>query len=380
MSVQIPDPQLHPEVAKNQHLVPQCYMREWSYNGKDSVWIYDKAALFNPEHPEQSKWSITSKKTDKINSIDYFHDTNAGSFYMPEDALSELFGFLQPFSISLNGTPLDSLEKLNMYYSEFANWKICNPDGSEVTLSDRQKIQSYLDKSRYTYIETQWSRKYENTWRQDITALEQKVRALKIQATTGIPATQGITSDDLNAIIEYLIIFDWRSQNGAWVIDDTLDMFVGIIPEEIMNAPVSTSSSADQFHKEDVTFKDQLRHQMLLRYFDSFLRNDSGTLREVIDITSDRLSVCFCLTDPTYPFITSDKPAYLYTRPDGWKEYVFVARPTMLISMGRGNKGEYHICDLSHDEVDTYNKATADQGTMLIVPSNTFPISSLLTT
>ena len=32
----------HPEVAKNQHLVPQTYMSAWSYNNGDSVWVYDK--------------------------------------------------------------------------------------------------------------------------------------------------------------------------------------------------------------------------------------------------------------------------------------------------------------------------------------------------
>ena len=99
MAVQIPVPQLHPEVAVNQHLVPQCYMREWSYNGRNSVWIYDKATHFNSKHPEQSDWSITSTKTDKINSLDYFHDTRAGDFYMPEEGLDELFGFLTPYTI-----------------------------------------------------------------------------------------------------------------------------------------------------------------------------------------------------------------------------------------------------------------------------------------
>lgn len=376
MKVQIPAPQLHPEVAKNQHLVSQCYMREWSYNGRDSVWIYDKATRFNADHPEQSDWCITSKKTSKINSIDYFYDTKAGDFYMPDEALNELFGFLQPFSISLNGASLDTLEKLNMNYSEFANWEIYY-DGNEVAPSDRQKIQEYLDKSRYSYIETAWSLKYENTWRQDISNLEQKLRTLKATSPSGVSATSLVTADDLKNIIEYMVIFDWRCLDGAWAMDNVLDTFAGIVPE-IMNAPIPMSTGAVTLHKEDITIKDQFRHQLLLKYFDSLLRNNDGPLREVIDITADKLSARFCLTDASHPFITSDKPVYLYTRPDTFREYVFVARPTMLISLGRGNKSEFIVHNLSRSEVDAYNKAMANQGTTLILPANTFPIQSLL--
>lgn len=376
MEVQIPAPQLHLEVAKNQHLVSQCYMREWSYNGRDSVWIYDKATRFNADHPEQSDWGITSKKTSKINSIDYFYDTKAGDFYMPDEALNELFGFLQPFSISLNGASLDTLEKLNMNYSEFANWEIYY-DGNEVAPSDRQKIQEYLDKSRYSYIETAWSHKYENTWRQDISNLEQKLRTLKATSPSGVSATTLVTADDLKKIIEYMVIFDWRCLGGAWAMDNVLDTFAGIVPE-IMNAPIPMSSGAVTLHKEDITIKDQFRHQLLLKYFDSLLRNNDGPLREVIDITVKNLSVRFCLADASHPFITSDKPVYLYTRSDTFQEYVFVARPTMLISLGRGNKSEFIVHNLSCSEVDAYNKAMANQGLTLILPSNTFPISSLL--
>lgn len=377
MAVQIPDPQLHPEVAVNQHLVPQCYMREWSYNGKNSVWIYDKATQFNSEHPEQSDWSITSTKTDKINSLNYFHDTKAGDFYMPEEGLKELFGFLTPYTISLNGVPLDTLEKLNKNYGNFANWKICNPDGSEISPTDRQKIQAHLEGSRYTYIETQWSRQYENYWRKDIAALELRLRTLKAQQQTGALRNSVITADDLKTIIECMIIFEWRCRDGYWAFNDVLDTLASIVPE-IMNAPIPPAETANQLHAEDVTFKDQIRHQLLLKNYDELLRNNSGLLKKTIDKTVDTLSVCFCLTDDVHPFITSEKPTYVYTRHDAQKEYVFVARPTLLVLLGRGAKTDFFIRNLTPDEVDVYNKATATQGNLLIVPSNAFPISKLL--
>ena len=59
----IPSPKLHPEVAINQHLVPQCYMRQWSYNRNKSVWIFDKNAKLDGE---KTDWRIESKKIEKI--------------------------------------------------------------------------------------------------------------------------------------------------------------------------------------------------------------------------------------------------------------------------------------------------------------------------
>ena len=58
MGIVIPEPNIHPDVAINQHLVPQCYMREWSYNNGNSVWVYNKEEHFNEESPEKSNWTI----------------------------------------------------------------------------------------------------------------------------------------------------------------------------------------------------------------------------------------------------------------------------------------------------------------------------------
>ena len=69
---------------------------------------------------------------------------------------------------------------------------------------------------------------------------------------------------------------------------------------------------------------------------------------------------------------------YIRLRSDDQLEYVFVARPTLLVLLGRGDKTGFLIRNPTSDEVDVYNQATATQGNLLIVPSNTFPISKLL--
>ena len=75
----------HPEVAKNQHLVPQTYMSAWSYNNGDSVWVYDKN---NAKHPDKNGIpAVRSRSIEKINCINNYHDIKAGDFFTTEAAL-----------------------------------------------------------------------------------------------------------------------------------------------------------------------------------------------------------------------------------------------------------------------------------------------------
>ena len=47
----------------------------------------------------------------------------------------------------------------------------------------------------------------------------------------------------------------------------------------------------------------------------------------------------FILTDAKHPFVTSERTVFMNILDNGQKEHIFVALPTMLISMGRGDKG-----------------------------------------
>ena len=42
MNIEIPKANTHRDVAKEQHLVPRTYMRKWSYNNSDSIYVFDK--------------------------------------------------------------------------------------------------------------------------------------------------------------------------------------------------------------------------------------------------------------------------------------------------------------------------------------------------
>jgi hypothetical protein len=41
----IPIPEKHDDAAVNQHLVPRCYMKEWTHNAaKNKIWLYKKVS------------------------------------------------------------------------------------------------------------------------------------------------------------------------------------------------------------------------------------------------------------------------------------------------------------------------------------------------
>lgn len=377
MSVFIPSPNIHADVAINQHLVPQCYMREWSYNGGKSVWIYKKKEQLTEDYPEHKRWKIESKSTKKINALDNFHDLKAGSPYLPEEAMEEIYGFLLKFDISIEGETIDTLEKINQHYFEFENWNIADSDGRAITADEKKQIALCLKESRYTYIETEWAKTYENNWRTYITAIEQKVRNLKASVLPEITEPQqgdGISKNDIELLMKYLIIYDWRSFQGNEYFNQAFEYVESVLPE-LRNIEIPESS---RLHPEDTTVMEEIKHNIRLKYFIDFLKNDTGMIRTFIEMYKENLEICFYLTDSSYPFITSNTPAFIINREDGLKEHVLVALPTMLIALGRGAVNQFIISNLNHEEVDYYNKKIANHGDILIVPSESYDVASLL--
>ena len=113
MNIVIPKANTHSDVAKEQHLVPRTYMRQWSYNNTDSIYIFNK---------RQKEKAVQPANVNSINYIVGFHDIKAGDMFVPDEALEELFGFVsrqcKVIYEGSNGKRLVS-EKLDAGYSEY---------------------------------------------------------------------------------------------------------------------------------------------------------------------------------------------------------------------------------------------------------------------
>ncbi|AOZ95937.1 hypothetical protein bhn_I0903 [Butyrivibrio hungatei] len=63
----IPEPINHKETAINQHLVPRCYMKAWTYNtAQSSVWLYKSNGQFTDLELSSENTFISFKSKNKL--------------------------------------------------------------------------------------------------------------------------------------------------------------------------------------------------------------------------------------------------------------------------------------------------------------------------
>lgn len=227
------------KVAKIQHLIPQTYMRPWCYSG-DSVWTIDK---------KDNAYQIRTRNIEKINTVNFHYDIKAGDLYTTAQSLKYIFGFLDDYEIYFEGTKLDH-NTMNRNYYNIERWDILKPDGKPTNKKERNLIKDTLQKARYTFIETEWSKQYENSWSTFILEIERKVVSMKAGGK------DQLTSFDMEMLMKYLIMFDWRSKIGNSILDEIFDFFCGVFPE----FRITAIPRDDRVHQEDQTIIDEIRN------------------------------------------------------------------------------------------------------------------------
>lgn len=362
LNITIPPANTHSDVAKEQHLVPRTYMRQWSYNNADSIYIFEKSKVDKGIH---------SANVDNINYLVGYHDIKAGDIFVPEEALSELFGFwASQCLVYFEGEELDSLRKLNDKFYEFDSWEIKDKEGVLATKKEKNEIKRTIMQSRYTFIETEWCYQYEDSWTEFITALEKKIRSneLKVLAKPVI-----LSADELAKLMEYIIVFDFRSIGGnAWIkhiIDD-------ILPEEIDLLDIPPKERIHSFNK---TAGEEFRHASIIKAFYEYLKNKNGKIRLILDKYMANIGIRICLSDENMPFITSELPSQVVRNLDGQNEHIFVATPTMLITTYKtDNTNRYTVEYLKRKYVNRYNKYIAKNSNVIITKDDSVSIDKLL--
>lgn len=379
MAVTIPKPLLKNadpmNVAVNQHMIPRCYMKAWGYNKKKtSVWIYDKEKSYSKSLFHTTDWKICSKPTEKINAIDNFHDLKAGSIYLPPDALREIFEpLLSIVCVQLDGDSLDTEEKLWKGYRQFDRWVVTDMLGTPLTEDELDDLKIYFRDSRYTFVETEWSYTYENDWHNFINSFEAKVRRNNVDKRMGKNITDAITKDEIDKLMRYAVIYNFRSVEGSEEFNkilESVDIYQCL--KEV------TIPKTERIHSDDKTAADEFRHAKRVKDFIDFLKFDTGTLKTFLLAYEKNLEPYIWLTDSGNPFITSNEPSFTYIRKDKLKEMIFVASPTMLVSFIKGCGNNYYVEDASDEKVKEYNKVIAERGNIIIVPNQNYDIQSLL--
>lgn len=368
----IPKPNTHDDVAMNQHLIPRCYMKAWKHNsGKDpKVWLFDKGVDYCESNPENSNWTLKSISTKKLMAKNGFHDIKAGSPYMPDEALHEIYDDILQFNVVCDGKALDSPELLNQYFYDFDKWKIKDTSGIEFTEDEKRHLKEYFNNSRWTFVETEWANTYENNWGQFIQSIENKIKQAYANRKTSTSCS--VTQGELNTLMKYCMIFNWRSNTGNEILNSVYD-FVPFIDK----LKKITIPEAERTYEDDVTAYDQMKHASIIKAFVDYLQSDSGKMKTIESAFMQRMAPDFLITDDTNPFITSDVPSFTRDRADGLKDMIFVATPTLAIRYGRGEVGKFKVSKLSQNEVLEYNKSIAKYGSKLIIKNQNYDVKKL---
>jgi len=344
----IPKANTHPDVAKEQHLVPRTYMREWSFNGTDSIWIFDKREN-----------SIQVQNINRINYKTGFHDIKAGDVFVPEDALQEIFGFLKDYRIELEGKKLSTLYELNRNYCEYDKWDIYDDENNIAPKKIKNEIKRVIDQSRYTFIETEWCYQFEDNWTNYIHKLEGKVRC-KLSVNPFIP-----TEEEQEELMQYLLIYDFRNIKGNAWINSLIDESV---PQEIANIEVPHD---ERIHKFNETIGDEFKHGIRIKMFYEFLKMRQGKIPLMLKKYQKNLGIQICLTNRAVPFMTCETPSMMIRRiEDNRCQHIFVATPTMLITTFKTRHASYSTRYLSPKEVKRYNQYIIKNGTSIITLKN----------
>ncbi|MCM1009061.1 MAG: DUF4238 domain-containing protein [Ruminococcus flavefaciens] len=366
----IPIANKHNDTAVHQHLVPQCYMREWSYNSnKTSVWVYERNCNVTDVSVDKISAICSSKPISNINYIDNYYDIKAGCYSMPQEALDEIFGPTMHLKVTLNGELLDTEKKRNDKFLLFDEWVITDCYNNLITEDETKELKKYFSEARFVFIEKEWSKQYENHWRAYIKDFEGKIRKAKACNTSG----NIITNEMLSEVVKFLIIFDIRGFSSNEFIINGIDRILDLFSTELYNMQLADD---DKMHPIENTVKESFKHQFILKMCYDILKNNTGLAKSLCDGYIKHLTPHFCLTDISNPFVTSERPAFINTDENGEKEHIFVALPTMLISLRRA-KESFFISNLNKEEVDKYNKIIAQNNEYVISCTNNADVKNI---
>lgn len=360
MNFFIPKANTHPDVAKEQHLVPRTYMRQWSYNSDDSIWVIDKKELNK---------GIQTKNINSINYVNGYHDIKAGDLFMPDEALKELYSFLLPLKIVYDGKTLKTLRDIHNAFFNYEDWEIYDNSGIKATKKEKNEIQRVLIQSRFTFIEEQWCYQYENKFFEFISKIERNLHCKLLLNP------YKITADEYKELMKYLLIFDFRNNQGNSYINDIIDCLPMDIFDEIDIPP------QDRIHFFNQNAGDELRYALRISAFYNFLKNKEGIIQSMTDSYLQNLGIVIYLTTKNHPFITSELASLMKIQPNGLKEHIFIATPTMLISAFKSHTyGHIVTTNARPSVVWKYNKYIAKMSKTIITYDKGLNFQRLLST
>ena len=115
-----------------------------------------------------------------------------------------------------------------------------------------------------------------------------------------------------------------------------------------------------RIHPSEVSPRESFRHQYILHICYDILKDNqmTGAAKAFWDGYKEHLVPCFCLTDMTHPFVTSERPAFMSV-------------------LNTGEKEQFFISTLTPNEVDVYNHRIAENNKLIISNTNKLDVDKI---
>lgn len=314
--------------AKYHHLIPQTYMSAWAHGNGRTLNI---EFLSDPGN-------IVERNKERIAGITDFHSIKAGMPHCTQVDTDTIFASVTPYTIEYGGNILQSTLAMNKAYYHFDNWIITRTDGS---LVGKKSIKREIEKIKLKDIESNWSSKYENKWASAVLSIEAAV----LYAPNG-----SVPAFDKDYLMKFFTALDWRGFKSNQQFEDRLNALGGDIFDDV------EIPETERILPSLKTAADEMRHYLLLQYFRQYL-NDTGVIYQDAMANLQHTSFHFLVSDGPTTFITSDSPAFVYRRDDGYLAGLLPITPKILMTKGKCSNEDklYYVTHITDDAVKRYN-------------------------
>jgi hypothetical protein len=326
--------------AKYHHLIPQTYMATWAHgNGTLYIKYLDDEC-------------IVERNKENIAGINHYHSIGAGMVICTKEDADILFAPVSQYNVKYEGNIISDTLELNRIYYDFDNWKITRTDGS---LVGKKKIKAEVDNIKIRDIEKNWSEKYENKWN-----LVRK----QIEINVFLAKHDSVPAFEREYLMKFYTALDWRSIKSNFQFDDA----VKLLCRDVMQLDEIDIPENERFLNVLGNAADEMRHCLLLKYYRSFL-SDTGVISTNAEANFKYTSFHFLVADGTETFITSDNPAFTYTREDGKLMGILPITPRILMCQGKMTEEDdkYYITHITEDAVRKYNCAIRENANEFII-------------
>lgn len=338
--------------AKFHHLVPQVYMKEWSYSGK-SIYTFDKL--------EGNK--LETKNTENFGGIRQYHSIKAGMPCCSDEDLIEIFKPLKGFKVIHNGEVLKIEQDYNNKYYDIDNWEVFDSSGEKIKDKEFNKIKQHLQNYKIIDIENLWDSKYETKWNFHLDIIKQRVRDFDKE----------VDSFYKGFLMKWIVSLNWRGfesnenfERVFKILDDAINLSTIEIPKQ------------DRVLKKCDNASEEMKHNILLKKFNEFL-NDEGIIYDTAIKYIKNYTIKFLVSECDIPFITSDNPSFSCILEGN--SYCFMpVTPNILINIvvDKQKNDKFMIERITNNkQVKKLNKIIYDNAQQYII-SNTDNIDNLI--